>query len=216
MNIWGDGMRYRRFYNRRKVFAFKALCVLISLCIAVLLIDARLRPAIRELAVIEAHAAAAGIVNRAVEKLLLEKGPEYSELVTLTCAENGAITAITSNIVPLNLFKAQVTNAIDKEFEETGKTVVKVPLGSATGITLFSGEGPTVSVSVSYSSSTESEFENSFTAVGMNQTQHRIMLNVTSNVLMTLSGGRVASSVTTSFCVAQTVIVGTVPDIVFN
>lgn len=209
-------MRYRRFYNRRKIFAFKALCIVISVCVALLLIDAHLRPAIRELAVVEAHAVASGIVNRAVEKLLNEKGPGYSELVTLNYSDSGVITAITSNIVELNLFKAQVTNAIDDEFDQTGKTVVKVPLGSATGITMLSGEGPMVNVTVSFASSTESDFENSFTAVGMNQTQHRIMLNITANVLMTLSGGRVASSVTTAFCVAQTVIVGTVPDIVFN
>ncbi len=209
-------MRYRRFYNRRKVFALKILSVLLAFCIALLLLDIRLRPAIREIAVIEAHAAATEIVNRAVEKLLLEKGPEYSELVTLAYGENGAITAITSNIVSLNLFKAQVTNAIDDEFELTQKTTVRVPLGSVTGMALLSGEGPIINVAVRYASSTESEFENSFTAVGMNQTQHRIMLNITANVLMTLSCGKVASSVTTSFCVAQTVIVGTVPDIVFN
>ncbi|MBO5409968.1 MAG: sporulation protein YunB, partial [Clostridia bacterium] len=88
--------------------------------------------------------------------------------------------------------------------------------GSATGLTVLSGLGPVIDVSVSYSSSTESDFENEFTAVGMNQTQHRVMLSVTSNILMALAGGRVANTVTTTFCVAQTVIVGTVPDIVFN
>lgn len=209
-------MRYRRYYNKRKILAFRFLAVFLAFCILLIYVDSRLRPAIREFAVLEAHAVATSVMNRAVEKLLIEKAPDYSELVTIVYSENGAIAAITGNIVALNLFKSQVANAIDAAFDSAGKTYVGVPLGSATGLTVLSGLGPVIDVSVSYSSSTESDFENEFTAVGMNQTQHRVMLSVTSNILMALAGGRVANTVTTTFCVAQTVIVGTVPDIVFN
>ena len=209
-------MRYRRYYNKRKIFAFRFLAVFLAFCVLLICIDSRLRPAIREFAVLEAHAVANSIMNRAVEKLLIEKAPDYSELVKIVYSENGSIAAITGNIVALNLFKSQVANAIDEAFDSAAKTNVSVPIGSATGITVLSGLGPVINVSVNYSSSTESDFDNEFTAVGRNQTQHRIMLTVTSNVLMALAGGRVANTVTTTFCVAQTVIVGTVPDIVFN
>ncbi len=194
----------------------KFLSVFLIFCLLLVFLDIRLRPAVREFAVLEAHSVASSVINNAVEGLLIEKAPDYSELVTLQYTESGAITAITGNIVSLNLFKSQIANAIDAAFDSKGKTVVNVPLGSVTGLTVFSGLGPVIDVSVSFSSSTESDFENEFTAVGMNQTQHRIMLTVTSNILMALAGGRVANCVTTTFCVAQTVIVGTVPDIVFN
>lgn len=198
------------------MFAVKLLSFFLAFCVLLICLDIRLRPAIREFAVLEAHSVASSVINKAVEALLIEKAPDYSELISLKYTESGALAAITGNIVSLNLFKSQITNAIDSAFDSSGKTFVKVPLGSAMGVTVLSGFGPVIDVAVSFSSSTEADFENEFTAVGMNQTQHRIMLTVTSNILMALAGGRVANSVTTTFCVAQTVIVGTVPDIVFN
>ena len=64
--------------------------------------------------------------------------------------------------------------------------------------------------------STKTDFENVFESAGINQTQHSIMLNVETTVILTLSGRRVTQTVETSFCVAQTVIIGSVPEIMVN
>lgn len=205
--------RRRQLFYRKGALIFKAVCVFIALTIAVLLLDARLRPAIYDLASLEAYAAASNTINAAVEKTLAENAPSYSELVTVNYSAGSEITGITTDIVKLNLFKSQVTKAIDAAFRESGKTQVSVSLGTASGITLFAGMGPYVDVDIGLASSTQSDFENVFSSAGINQTQHSIMLVIETTVMLTLPGKRITKSVETSFCVAQTVIVGSVPNV---
>ncbi len=206
-------MRRRRFYSRRNPWLFKSVCILLIFLTAVLLLDARLRPALYDLAALEAYAVSSKTINSAVEKILSENAPAYSEIVNINYTENNTVTGITTDIVKLNLFKSRVTNAIDSEFNRKGKTEITVSLGTASGIALFSGWGPYIDVDVGFSSSTQSDFENVFTSAGINQTQHSVMLNIETTVILTMSGKRLKQTVETSFCVAQTVIVGSVPDV---
>ncbi len=206
-------MKRRRFYARRNPWIFKSVCVLLVLLTSVLLLDAKLRPALYDLAVLEAYAVSSKTVNSAVEKILSENAPAYSEIVSINYSENNTVTGITTDIVKLNLFKSQVTNAIDAEFNNKKNTDITVSLGTASDIALFSGWGPYIDVAVGFSSSTQSDFENIFTSAGINQTQHSIMLNIETSVLLTIAGKRIPQTVKTSFCIAQTVIVGSVPDV---
>lgn len=206
-------MRYRRFYGRNNRVLFKIICIAIALMIGVLLTDAKLRPAIYDIAALEAHAVASKTIHTAVEEVLAKSGVAYSDIVSISRTENGSITGITTDIVKLNLFKSRVTNAVDTTFAEKGYTSVSAALGSATGITFLSGCGPYVDVKIGMASSTQSDFENVFESAGINQTQHSIMLNLETQVVFTMTGRRVTSKVETSFCVAQTVIVGSVPDV---
>lgn len=206
-------VKYRFFYRRRNGTLFRIICIILALLIGVLLTDAKLRPAIYELAVIEANAVSSKIIHTAVEETLAKDGVSYSDIVSISRTENGGITGITTDIVKLNLFKSRVTNAVDSAFADKGSAKVSVALGSASGITFLSGFGPYVNVKIGMSSSTQSDFENLFESAGINQTQHSVMLNLETQVVLTMSGRRVASKVKTSFCVAQTVIVGSVPDV---
>ena len=206
-------MRRRRFGYRRNSWIYKAVCVFIILLISFLLLDAKLRPALYDLAALEAYTVSSKTVNSAVEKILSENTPSYSEIVSIHYNENNTVTGITTDIVKLNLFKSQVTNAIDNEFNKKGKTEITVSLGSASGLVIFSGFGPYIDVDIGFSSSTQSDFENVFTSAGINQTQHSVMLNIETTVMLTMSGKRIPQKISTSFCVAQTVIVGTVPDV---
>ncbi len=113
----------------------------------------------------------------------------------------------------MNLFKSRVANAVNAEFEKNSSVSIPVSLGTASGIVLFSGIGPHVDIDVGFSSSTHTDFENIFESAGINQTQHSVMLNVETTVMLSLAGRRIPKTVETSFCVAQTVIVGSVPEV---
>ena len=210
---WVVHVRYRRYYGRKNKMIFKVVCIAISLLIGILLTDAKIRPAVYELAVIEACTLSSQRVNRAVERILLQKAPAYSELVSINYSDSNTITGITTDIVKMNLFKSQITNAIDSEFKAMSKTEIPVSLGTASGIVLLSGFGPHINIDVGFASSTKTDFENVFESAGINQTQHSVMLNVETTVMLKLAGRRIPKTVKTSFCVAQTVIVGSVPNV---
>lgn len=208
-------MRYSYRYRKNAVI-FKSICIVIIIAVLTLLLDAKLRPSIIELAALEAQAVAESKINSAVEKYLSRHGINYSDIVSVNYSSDNAVTGITTDIVKLNLFKAEITAAIEKEFERSPETSVTVPFGSATDISLLSGCGPFMDVKIAMASSTVSDFENVFLAAGVNQTQHSIMLNIQTTVLLTLAGRRISRSVSSSFCVAQTIIVGTVPNVVLQ
>lgn len=206
-------VKYGYYYRRRKTVIFRAVCLLLAVITGVLFTDAKIRPAIYDLAAVEAKAVAVKTIHTAVENILAKNSVSYADIVSISRNDSGGITGITTDIVKLNLFKSRITNAVDNEFVLTGSTKVSVPLGSASGITFLSGCGPYIDVKISMLSSTQSDFENKFESAGINQTQHSVVLNLGTRVVLTMSGRRITTDVNTSFCVAQTVIVGTVPNV---
>jgi len=206
-------MKYGYYYRRRKTVIFRIVCIFLAILISVLLTDAKLRPAVYDLAAVEAKAVAVKTIHTAVERVLAKSSVSYADIVSISRNNSGSITGITTDIVKLNLFKSQITNAVDDAFISEGITKVSVPLGSASGITFLSGCGPYIDVKISMLSSTQSDFENKFESAGINQTQHSVVLDLATQVILTMSGRRITTDVKTSFCVAQTVIVGTVPNV---
>lgn len=206
-------MKYGYYYRRRKTVIFRIVCIFLAILISILLTDAKLRPAVYDLATVEAKAVAVKTIHTAVERVLAKSSVSYADIVSISRNNSGSITGITTDIVKLNLFKSQITNAVDDAFISEGITKVSVPLGSASGITFLSGCGPYIDVKISMLSSTQSDFENKFESAGINQTQHSVVLDLATQVILTMSGRRITTDVKTSFCVAQTVIVGTVPNV---
>ena len=86
-----------------------------------------------------------------------------------------------------------------------------VPLGALTGMDLFAGAGPDLPVQVLSVASAEGNYRNDFTGAGINQTLHRVMLDLTITAEILLPGGVVETSVSTPVCVAETIIIGQVP-----
>ena len=64
--------------------------------------------------------------------------------------------------------------------------------------------------------SAEGNYRNDFTSAGVNQTLHRILLDVSVTARLLLPGGVVETQVSTPVCVAETVIIGQPPQTYLN
>lgn len=206
-------MKKRPFFNWRNSTAFGIICVFIVLVVSFLSTDAKLRPAVYEFARVEACAEASKTINAVVAETLAKSGASYSDLIETNRDENGRVIGISTDVIKVNLLKARVTGAIDDAFVQKKKIEVSVPLGTVSGTAMLSGLGPALKFRFRFSSSTQSEFKNVFQSAGVNQTQHSVMLNVRSRIIVAAAGKRVSGTVESSFCVAQTVIVGSVPNV---
>ena len=91
------------------------------------------------------------------------------------------------------------------------KQEVKIPLGTFSGTEILNGHGPKVSVKVSMSGGVATDFKSEFVAAGINQTKHRLYLDVVTDALALIPGYPVDTTVSTSFLIAETIIVGDVP-----
>lgn len=169
------------------------------------------RPMVMELALSEATDNITVAINQTVSRLMLEGEVDYQNLVILEKDNAGNVTALSTNIAGINLLQATVTSAIVEYFADADLTPVSIPVGNLLGGALLSGRGPRIKVELLSVSNVRTSFRNEFTSAGINQTRHRIIMDVEVSFGILLSGRGEWESVLTEVNVAETVIVGTVP-----
>ena len=87
-----------------------------------------------------------------------------------------------------------------------------MPLGSLFDLEPLWAKGPALRARAMTVGTVRTEFESQFTSAGVNQTLHRIWMEVSVPMKLLLPGGEVETTLHTRLCVAETVIVGKVPD----
>ncbi|MBC8535529.1 sporulation protein YunB [Feifania hominis] len=192
------------------------LCILVAVFyLGLYLTDRKLRPMVIDVAGNRAQAIAVRSISEAVNEELAANGVEYEELVTLETNKDGDITALKTNVIKINQLKATLSEAILKKLQ-IDETVISIPLGNIINGELLSGRGPRINLRMVPFGTVTTDIENVFSSGGINQTRHQIMLNVHASVGILMPISSVTSEVTTSICIAETVIVGTVPEYYTN
>lgn len=188
------------------------LSVSLGLAMAFLLIhwfDIALRPQLVALSEAQVQNHLTQLANRSVTQVLAAQELSYSDMVTLQAT--GSLSTLATDTVALNRLRASVLEDIVTQVESIDSKSLGVPLGALTGVDLLSGLGPRLPVQVISVASAEGQYRNDFISAGINQTLHRIVLDITLNAKLLLPGGVVEMMVSTPVCVAETVIVGQVP-----
>lgn len=190
------------------------LSVVLGVGLALTLIrafDGSVRPMVTEMAKAQVSNAVTRIVDTAVNDTLAEEAVAYDDMVTLQKDSAGRITALTSNSTEMNRLRSEIMRDILTQVEALDTADLGVPLGNLTGLSSLSGKGPLLPVGVLSLGTPEATFTNVFTDAGINQTYHRVMLDVTVDVTLLIPGGTVDAAVSAQVCVAETVLVGEVP-----
>lgn len=180
--------------------------------LSIYLFDGRVRPTVTELAKTRAANAVTRIINDAVTETLTAEAISYPDMVSLQTDSNGQITALTSNFVAMNRLRALILDQVVEQVDSLDTSELGVPLGNLVGLVTLSDKGPRLPVRILSVASAEGEFQNQFTAAGINQSYHRVMLDVRVTIRLLIPGGKVETAVDTRVNVAETVIVGKVPD----
>ncbi len=150
-------------------------------------------------------------VNTAITQVLREENYDADYFVKFEKNEAGEVTAISSNMTHVNALSAEILDRV-VGLTENRMLTVSIPAGNLTGISLLMGRGPGVPVEIMVLTSSRVEFQNSIVTAGINQTKHQILLAVDVSVGILLPGFSTATRVSSSFAVAETVIVGGVPE----
>lgn len=151
------------------------------------------------------------ISNATVADILEQEALRYSDMVVMEPGPGDGIATITTDTVRLNNLKSAVLTRIVSQVESLDTHCLDVPLGALTGMELFAGAGPELPIQVLSVASVEGGYRNDFVSAGINQTLHRVMLDITLTAEVLMPGGIVESVVSTPVCVAETIIIGQVP-----
>jgi len=198
---------------------FRIPPALITLAVALLvaasviaLLEAKLRPVVAEVAAAQAQNTMTAVIENAVTADLAARQVGYSDLIVIQRDEGGAITALTTDMARMNLLRAELTAAILESIAGVDVSDIEVPLGSLFDLEPLWAKGPSLRARAMTVGTVRTEFDSQFISAGVNQTLHRIWLEVDVPMTLLLPGGEVETALHTRLCVAETVIVGKVPD----
>ena len=201
--------------NRKRGFPI-LIIVILFLIVIIAVISAKIQPVVSQLAEAAATDIITLTVNDAVSERMADGSLDYDQLIDLEKDENGNISALTTNMSKVNTMQAEIANAIISKLAEKEITNIRVPLGNVIGGTLFSGRGPYIPVKIVSLNNVDTRFTNEFTSAGINQTQHQILLHVDVSLDLLLPSGTESTSVSIALNVAETIIVGIVPETYSN
>ena len=175
-------------------------------------LDAQLRPVLDAMATAKVQNAVTQTLDGAIADEIAQRGITYGDIITMEKDGTGRITALTSNMGVLNGLRTGILGTVIQAVDALDTKQLSIPAGNLTGIDFLSGRGLSLPVEVVSVGSAHAEFENQFSDAGINQTRHQILLDVTVSVDILLPGGTLRRDVSAQVPVAETIIVGSVPD----
>ena len=140
----------------------------------------------------------------------------YDELFTLEKDKDGNITMIKSNIIPINEIISDVAVKIQNTIDQRGRENIEIALGSFTGFKLLSGKGPGVPIKISSIGNVETDLRSEFSEKGINQTLHRVYLQVDCEVSILTPYNSITEKVSNQVLLIENVIVGKIPSTYYN
>ena len=163
------------------------------------------------IAVSDASDAVTVSINNAIADIMRDGDYSADYFVTFEKSETGEITAISSNMARINALSARILDRIVGA-TDTHMLTVNIPAGNLTVISVLMGRGPKVPVKIITMTSSRVEFNNSIVTAGINQTKHQINLEVIVDIDILVPWGTESTQVITEVLIADTIVVGQVPD----
>ncbi|KAF5056233.1 Sporulation protein YunB [anaerobic digester metagenome] len=203
---------YRRPLTRRAAARLVLVLLLLGLTAAMTMAGMQMKHLLTQLATTRVTNMVNRIVTQAVNETIDSGEIKYDDLISFEKDNDGKITAVKSNMPEFNRLQSKILNVVLERISEVSTKDLSIPVGSLTGVNLLAGRGPMVTVRMQSVGSSTAHLTNQFVSAGINQTKHQILLEVDVSVAILLPGFRTATQVSNAFTVAETVIVGTVPE----
>ena len=200
---------------RRKFRLSKALVITVLLAAlaaaALVRLERNLTEIVLSLAQAQARALAVQALNEAADEIV-HSGVTYDQLMAVTMDDSGQIRLIQANTPEMNLLASRASLTAQQKIASLEQQALFVPLGSALGMTIFAGSGPLIEVRILPVGTVIAGFTTEFETAGINQTRHKIALALTAQVELVIPTGAMEVQAVTQVAVAESIIVGEVPD----
>jgi len=201
------------YFRRRGRFGKRTIALALVLLIGVIgfimVLERRASPQIHALTETLARQQAAEAISYAVERVLAEVQVSYDNLVSYSVSEDG-IRSIQTNALEVNLLRAQINMAVE-DAVNLRRGRLRIPFGALMGSELFAGRGPNIRVPLRMAGSALSDIRSDLSTAGLNQTMHRILMDLIVTISVILPGGAETFEIEMTVSLAETVIVGNVP-----
>lgn len=197
----------------------KIICVLLVILIFFNLflykLDTAISPTITNVAKAEIRKKTVEIINKAIMEEY-NRNFNYDEVIKIEKDSDGNIIMLKADTLKMNKIACEIAIKAQAELNKSGNMEVKIPLSYVFKNNILAGFGPSVVIKAEPIGSVNTEYLSQFENAGINQTRHKIYINVDTevNVILPLSTDRI--EVKSQIPVAETIIIGKVPSTVLD
>ena len=197
---------------RLKRFFCMFLVLVLAAGVGFLMFRSRYREVIRQLAQTQVKNTTSDLTNDAIAKQIAQGIIQYDRIVYFEKDLQGRITALKTNMSEVNRLKTDILNIINDEILALDTSDIGIPLGSLFLPELLSGKGPAIPVHILSIRNSDANFTSRFSQAGINQTLHQLTMVVSVDVAVLVLGQTSSFTINSEVVVAETVIVGAVPN----
>ncbi len=205
----------------KKLSKFKRKLIIALVIIALLLVFvvwyffAVVQPIIVNLAQAKIESVTMSAINNAVFSVMSET-VEYEDLVTVFSDNTGKITMLQANTVKINSLARETARISQDSINKIGEQGIDIPIGTLTGSPLLAGQGTSIHIKITPIGTCNSVLISEFESAGINQTRHKIYLQMVAEVDIILPIFSSEIITTTDILVCESILVGDVPETVVN
>ena len=198
--------------NGRRKRHWIFILILVGFTVGFFSLRAKLWPVVMRLAETQIRNTTSDLINDAIVEQISEGNIQYDRIVYFEKDLNGRITALKTNMAEVNRLKTDILNLINDQILAQDTDHLGVALGSIILPEFLSGKGPEIPVKILSIRNSDAAFKSYFSEAGINQTLQQLTMDVIVDVTILVLGETNDFSVSSQVVVAETVIVGDVPD----
>lgn len=161
-----------------------------------------------------AKSLATKIINKETTNIM--QNYTYSDLVVINKDSYGNVNLIQTNAGTINEIISKISIAVQEKIDNLPRTNVYINLGSVSGISLLKYIGPKFDIELESAGSIDSSLKTEFISVGINQTLHKIYLDINTRIGILTPIGSYGKNVESRVLLAESVIVGKVPETYYD
>lgn len=200
--------------NPKNKKVVKVMIIFIIAFTTMVLIVSRINPMFNTICKERAKAIATDIINTESSKIL--KDVNYEDLVKVEKDEQQNIKLLKINTVKINMLASDIAYHIQQELYKAENNQIKMPIGSITGLKYLVGFGPKINIRIYPVGSVITDFNSEFKSAGINQTIHRLYLDVTCKVTIVTPYDKIEADILNQVLMTELVIVGNIPETYYN
>jgi sporulation protein YunB len=202
--------KIKRIFKISKKRFVKVMIVVLILLFFLIFFTYFVNPVVMDTVEIKSRALATRAINSSISDVVTD-GVVYDDLINIVSDEFGNISMMQANSLQINALTRELAKNCEKKIEDIGRVGVTIPVGTFTGIPLLVGRGPRLSIKMIPIGSVICKFVSNFESAGINQTRHRIYLDVQASAHAYMGLCHLNETVDETIVLVETIIVGQVP-----
>ena len=199
--------------KKRKKFIQLIMIIFIAFTFAYFVLQA-IKPIMEQQCKSMAKSISTKICNAEATEVM--KRYQYEDLFIITKDDEGNVKMVGTNVITINEIISDIPIRIQEQLEKSENNNFDIKLGSFLGSNLFAGRGPNINIKMEVVGSLDTDLRSEFTSAGINQTLHRVYLEIKCNVVILTPFETIEDEIFNQVLLAEGVIIGNVPSSYYN